>query len=524
MDTRIYVMTHKKIAEIPDEMYIPLHVGKAGKEDYGYLGDDTGDNISEKNANYCELTGIYWLWKNIKCDIVGVCHYRRFMVSDEMILRKEEIEEYLQKYDIIIPSSCRVEEEDIYAQYCKKHKGKDLDLCREVIREKYPEYVFAFDYIMRTSIMSIGNMWITRKAVFDSYCEWLFDILFEVEKRIDMTGYDTYQKRVMGFLSERLFRVWLLMQSVKIKEVKIKEIEVCDFFNAEKEIELVNRCVKLKLAPVLQMYQSGNGGALIKPFVCEDNFEGKIPVWICWWQGESNMSELVKCCIESLKKNLPLEKVVLRMITLQNCMEYVTFTERIIQSFNEGKISMTHMSDILRAELLYRYGGMWIDVTYYVANKIPESIFEKKELYTLKFKNVMWKADIAKGRWSRSFLYVGQLYYKLFQFLTESFWYYWEVEDECLNYDFFDYVFAIAVEEFQEIKVELDKCPYSTTDVYELQKYIDKKCTPERMKKLKTESVFYKLNRRMDYYKENIVGQQTVYGYLIAEELKNKYK
>lgn len=78
MNTQIYIMTHKKIPEISNKIYIPLHVGKEGKADLGYLGDNSGENISQKNDNYCELTGLYWLWKNVKCDIIGICHYRRF--------------------------------------------------------------------------------------------------------------------------------------------------------------------------------------------------------------------------------------------------------------------------------------------------------------------------------------------------------------------------------------------------------------------------------------------------------------
>ena len=82
MDVRMYVMTHKKIAPIASSIYHILHVGKKGKEDLGYPGDDTGDNISEKNTNYCELTGMYWLWKNCNCDIIGICHYRRFFCEN----------------------------------------------------------------------------------------------------------------------------------------------------------------------------------------------------------------------------------------------------------------------------------------------------------------------------------------------------------------------------------------------------------------------------------------------------------
>lgn len=82
MNTQIYVMTHKKIADIPNEIYTPLHVGKEGKESLGYIGDDTGDQISDKNDSYCELTGMYWLWKNLDCDIIGICHYRRYFTKE----------------------------------------------------------------------------------------------------------------------------------------------------------------------------------------------------------------------------------------------------------------------------------------------------------------------------------------------------------------------------------------------------------------------------------------------------------
>lgn len=521
MDTRMYVMTHKKMEEIQDSLYIPLHVGKSGKEELGYLGDDTGDNISEKNANYCELTGIYWIWKNVACDIVGICHYRRFFVRDGKILTKEEIETQMQKCDIITTNSFYMVKGNVYTQYCDKHMKKDLDLCREVILEKYSDYIPAFDYVMHTVWVSIGNMWIARKDVYDRYCEWLFDILFEVEKRIDMTGYDDYQKRVIGFLSERLLRVWLLMQSETVAEIEIKQIETSEFQNEEKRAELLYHYAKLKLEPVVQLYRSGRGGALVTPFSCSDDFEGKIPVWFCWWQGESEMPEIIRCCVEALKKNLPSEKMVLRLVTFENCMEYVTFTQEIIRKFNDGRFTKGHLAEILRAELLYRYGGMWVDSCYYVAGRIPKWVLEYSELYTLKFKNEMSQAGIAGDSWSGDFWYAPQKKHKFFQFLMESLWYYWEVEEVQRDDSLFDHMTAIALEEFPEIKGELEKCPYCMENVYGLQKYINKKCTQERIEKLKTESFLYKLNYGVEFKKRNIVGQQTMYGYLCEEQYGN---
>lgn len=234
MDTRIYVMTHKRINEIPYEGYIPLQVGAEGKEDFGYLKDNFGENISGKNPSYCELTGIYWLWKNITCDTIGVVHYRRFFYENNYFLCVQRIEDLLRNYDAIIPASGFQNDENgnpltVYDQYRKRHNARDLDICREVIIEKYPEYVKAFDVSIKDGyFINLGNMWVTSKKVFDSYCEWLFDILFEVERRTDISDYDAYQGRIYGFLSERLFRVWLLMQPMKDLEMKVEMKDIAE--------------------------------------------------------------------------------------------------------------------------------------------------------------------------------------------------------------------------------------------------------------------------------------------------------
>ena len=113
MDTRIYVMTHKKIAVIPDPAYVPLHVGRAGSGELGYIGDHTGEHISEKNPRYCELTGLYWLWKNVRCDIIGICHYRRYFVREEKLLDRAYIEDKIASYPIIVPNSSCVKDADV---------------------------------------------------------------------------------------------------------------------------------------------------------------------------------------------------------------------------------------------------------------------------------------------------------------------------------------------------------------------------------------------------------------------------
>ena len=112
MDIKILVATHKKYWMPDDDVYVPLHVGAAGKESLGYLPDNTGDHISSKNPNYCELTGLYWAWKNLDCEYIGLCHYRRYFGKSihtrntdkkkEAIFHREDYENLLQKYDVMM--------------------------------------------------------------------------------------------------------------------------------------------------------------------------------------------------------------------------------------------------------------------------------------------------------------------------------------------------------------------------------------------------------------------------------------
>ena len=110
-DIKIIVATHKKYEMPIYSYYLPLHVGKKGKEDLGYVGDATGENISEKNPFYCELTGIYWAWKNLKADYIGLVHYRRQFKGKnkkenslfDCILSNKEIDKILNETDIILP-------------------------------------------------------------------------------------------------------------------------------------------------------------------------------------------------------------------------------------------------------------------------------------------------------------------------------------------------------------------------------------------------------------------------------------
>ena len=211
MSTRIFVMTHKSCEPTGFSEYTPLQVGAAknGKIP-GYVGDDTGDNISALNKYYGELTGVYWIWKNYhEDDFIGVCHYRRYFTDEENnLLGEGQIEEILKKHSIIVPRpniSFQTNEEG----YAESHNINDLYACGRAIGKLCPEYGPYFEENLKSHRSYFANLMITSHEKYDEYCRWLFSIIDEAKDDIDVSGYDSYHKRVYGFLSEQLLTVWV---------------------------------------------------------------------------------------------------------------------------------------------------------------------------------------------------------------------------------------------------------------------------------------------------------------------------
>lgn len=228
----ILVATHKKYRMPSETCYVPVHVGKSGKSALGYQGDDTGENISWKNPYYCELTGLYWMWKNVDADIVGLVHYRRYFKGSKRakdrllcILSEKEIRKYLQKYDMILPRRRKYYIETIFTHYAHTHYAEHLYIAEKVIAESSPEYLSAFNKVMRRTWGHMFNMFIMTQRKCDEYCEWLFPILIKMEERINAQQYDPFQARLFGRVSEILLDVWVEKNGYSYKEIPIISME-----------------------------------------------------------------------------------------------------------------------------------------------------------------------------------------------------------------------------------------------------------------------------------------------------------
>ena len=238
-EVTVIIAAHKKYRMPEDPMYLPLHVGAEGKKDengdpldLGYAKDNTGDNISELNPSFCELTGLYWAWKNLDSRYTGLVHYRRHFgkkVKDDPfkgILKFEDIAADLGRTRVFVPRKRKYYIESLYSHYGHTHYAEHLDITRQIICEKYPDYTESYDRVVRHTYGFMFNMMIMERELLDDYCSWLFDILFELKDRVGEDDLSAFQARFYGRVSEIIFNVWLDRQisSGRISDKEIKEL------------------------------------------------------------------------------------------------------------------------------------------------------------------------------------------------------------------------------------------------------------------------------------------------------------
>ncbi len=197
----------RQLSENPvDKPYeISIQVGSALTDRVMYdIRDSIGDdNISDKNRQYCELTGIYWAWKNDSADYVGFSHYRR-----KFTLLDDQINTILTKDIDVVVTEPLVNFSTVKGQYAKDHVAEDWDTFIGVIGELAPEYLPAAEKIQDSIYYFAYNMFIMKKDIFDKYCSFVFPVLKHCEEMIGSKE-DVYQNRYVGFLAERLLSIFL---------------------------------------------------------------------------------------------------------------------------------------------------------------------------------------------------------------------------------------------------------------------------------------------------------------------------
>lgn len=287
-DIKIFVSHRidKDSVTIDNPLYVNVRCGavydkRSPEEIGGMLGDDTGDNISEKKNSFCELTVQYWAWKNIQADYYGLCHYRRYLSFSSKIFKtntygvipkafldtqviktfslvEDVMRECIEQYDIItaVPVDVRMlspEIKNIY-DYCHLSNNDfnldDIELLLDVIKELYPNfYEIAVNYY-KQPYSRWYNCFIMKKEIFHNFCKWQFNILFTLETRLKMDRYSAQMKRELGFFGEHLYGIYFNYLKSNFN-YNILEKQILFIENTEKEIQLRPFCEENNIPIVL---------------------------------------------------------------------------------------------------------------------------------------------------------------------------------------------------------------------------------------------------------------------------------
>ena len=240
---KIFSVYHRPSKLYCNSCIEPIQVGCAnGGVDLGICRDDTGDNISEKNGGYCELTAQYWVWRNYlpshpELEYVGFCHYRRFMdfwkkkepaepsffnyiYMEDGVFESTVFNRYTEKNiiaaipqgtDIVLPEAYYDERElaTILNLYKVSYGGVGVEECIEVIKEYYANMTTDFLAAIKNRSAYHCLTFLMRREVFIRYAKWMFSFLSKVEQLIQVKSYYTPTGRLEGYLGELFFNMWL---------------------------------------------------------------------------------------------------------------------------------------------------------------------------------------------------------------------------------------------------------------------------------------------------------------------------
>ncbi len=227
---KIYEVTHKSFIGLDDDLYVPIYAGsyKGGLD--LYLHDNAGNHISEYNDKINEATAMYWIWKNDDSEYVGINHYRRFFqskINSYGYFQKVELLTLLENYDIIVAKPEYFDNMSV-EKYLKETVDFEafettMYVFKEILEDCEIKDKEAFDFVFKGNMIFPCNMMILKKTIYDEYCAWLFPKVFALLEKVDIKReWDNYSKRIIGFITERLFTVWIVQQKYSVYEMPIK--------------------------------------------------------------------------------------------------------------------------------------------------------------------------------------------------------------------------------------------------------------------------------------------------------------
>lgn len=282
---------------INNPLYVNVRCGAVfdQRENISILGDDTGENISEKRNSFSELTVLYWAWKNIQADYYGLCHYRRFisfgdepispiqpLTSDSIVeaqIKKyclddaEKMASIIQANDVVTICPKDVHKlgdhpnimQEVIDKRPWQHSTAKVEIFKRIVREKYPQYADLVDEYFGGQYYRSDSCFVMKKNIFDLFCTQLFDVLFEFERQICTENCNMYQLREPAYMFEMFYGIFFLYLQ-RLKKYNLREMNLVLFKDTKR--------INTHLSPA---FPSNNVPLLI---VCSDYYVPYITVYL----------------------------------------------------------------------------------------------------------------------------------------------------------------------------------------------------------------------------------------------------
>ena len=261
----------------------------------------------------------------------------------------------------------------------------------------------------------------------------------------------------------------------------------------------------------------------------KSNIDPKSVIWVSWWDGEETMPPLVRACYNSIKSNSGAHPV--KLVTKNNYYNYISIPDYIMDRLNSGNMKITHFSNILRVNLLYEYGGIWLDATILT---LKEILLDNFSFFTLKspdntvscVSHTRWQglSDFSKifqfkndnnqiSRWS-GFLLAGIKGSLIFEYMRDILYAYWKDHTDQIDYLLYDYTIALGYDNIPFIKEIIDYVPCSNVDKFLLEKDLNTEYSREIFDKY-LNITFHKLTWKKSFIEYTKNGKLTIYGYIL---------
>lgn len=266
------------------------------------------------------------------------------------------------------------------------------------------------------------------------------------------------------------------------------------------DFNVINSLLTTEMAGIIEKYKKGTHTT--PSLITED-----APVWVCWWQGEEQMPEMIGQCYKLLRKNSNGHPV--HLITKDSYSNYVQLPDIVLQRLDAKEITFTFLSDVLRVSLLAKYGGVWLDATYWVTRPLD---FGSATFFSIR--QDRFNGGISDFRWTPHCIGAGSPYY-VFDFIRECFIHHLTLHRTIVTYLLIDQIINIAYEEFPDFKEQIDNLPNTEPHIYIMPWLFNQELNEVKLHEVIDNTPLLKLTYKQNYVRRTETGKRTYYDYFL---------